>query len=191
MPPSGRPGRRGKASGWWLGLAVAGTVMIALPMALSRTAMILPPALQEDSMGYVELVDTAAAVDRAFALGDLRRLQAVVTPRYLERLGESLQRSTGQALNRKSMLQQGVHIGDLGKLRFILGRSISDRVALAYDMARHERDGGYPVREAVFVLQFVWDGSTFRLDGKTTRDLGPGQSAARLAELVVDELLGG
>lgn len=191
MSPSGRPGRRGKASGWWLGLAVAGTVMIALPMALSRTAMILPPTLREDSMGYVELVDTAAAVDRAFALGDLGRLQAVVTPHYLELLSESLQHSTGQALNRKSMLQQGVHIGDLGKLRFILGRSISDRVAMAYDMARRERDGGYPVREAVFVLQFVWDGSAFRLDGKTTRDLGPGQSAARLAELMVGEMLGG
>ena len=142
-------------------------------------------------MGYVELVDTAAAVDRAFALGDLRRLQAVVTPRYLERLSESLQRSTGQALNRKSMLQQGVHIGDLGKLRFILGRSIRDRVALAYDMAARERDGGYPVREAVFILQFVWDGSAFRLDGKTTRNLGSGQSAARLAELMVGEMLGG
>jgi hypothetical protein len=170
---------------------VAGTVMIALPMALSRTAMNLPPALREDTMGYVELVDTAAAVDRAFALGDLRRLQAVVTPRYLERLSAALRRSAGQALDRKSMLEQGVHVGDLQKLRFILGRSSRDRVALAYDMASPERDGGYPVRRAVFVLQFVWDGSAFRLDGKTTRDLRAGQSAARLAELVVDELLRG
>ncbi len=192
MAATGRHGgRSGHTDGWWLGLGVSGAVMIALPLVLSEGSQSLPPMFHEDTEGYRELLDKSGAVDRAFATGNLNELRGLVTWTYLEHLRDSLRKSTGSSLNRKTMLDQGVHIGSLGDLRFLLGRSVGDRACAAYDMARPERDGGYPARRGVFALRFVWDGTAYRLDGKTARSLPPGQTAEELGQEMVSEMLGG
>ena len=193
MALTARRGSRqsGIATSWWLALGVSGAVLVALPLAIADTPVELPSVFHEGTRVYEDLMDTAAAVDQAFSLGNVQQLRAAVTEEYMERLENVFQRSADRRLDRASLRMEGVHIGNLEKLQFLLGRSYANRACLAYDMAREERDAGYPVTHAVFALCFVWDGSTFRLDAKRVRKLQPGQTAERLCHQMVREMLRG
>ncbi len=193
MALTARRGSRqsGIANSWWLALGVSGAVLVALPLAIADTPVSLPSVFHEGTRGYEDLMDAAAAVDQAFALGNVQQLRAAVTVEYMGRLEDVFQRSADRRLDRAALRGQGVHIGSLGKLQFLLGRGYGNRVCLAYDMARRERDAGYPVTHAVFALRFLWDGSTFRLDAKVVRKLQPGQTAEHLGHRMVREMLRG
>ena len=193
MAATGRRGssQSGSANTWWLALGVSGAALVALPLAIAEPPVGLPPMFHEGTRGYEGLMSTATAVDRAFALGNLQLLRAAVTAEYMERLEDVFQRTAHRQLDRTALREQGVHIGNLRELRFLLGRSSGNRACLAYDMARRKRDGGYPVTRAVFALRFVWDESVFRLDARSVRKLQPGQTAEHLARRMVRDMLRG